>query len=92
MSRLAFFGLNMLACAPKYENEVFSVVGERGGGEAKGSRRFRKSEVSAGDARELEPEGEGDLEDRGRRDSRLDPEWRNGSTASSKVRSYPTNL
>jgi len=80
MSRFAFFGLNMLACVPKYENDVFSVVGERGGGEAKGSRRFRKSEVSAGDERELELDGEGDLEGRGRRDNRLDSGWRNGNT------------
>jgi hypothetical protein len=81
----------MLACAPKYENEVFSVVGERGGGEANGSRRFRKSEVSAGDVRELELDGEGDLEGRGRRDSRLDSGWRNGSTANGKMKSYPPN-
>lgn len=92
MSRFAFFGLNILACAPKYENEVFSVVGERGVGEAKGSRRFRKSEVSAGDARELELDGEGDLEGRGRRDNRLDSGWRNGSTTNGQVRPCPTSL
>jgi hypothetical protein len=56
-------------------------VGERGGGDAKGSRRFRKSEVSPGDERELEPDGDGDLEGRGRGDGRFDSEWRDGRTA-----------
>jgi hypothetical protein len=85
MVRFAFFGLNMLAWGLKYENEVFSVAGERGGGEAKGSRRFRKSEVSAGDERELELDGDGDLEGRGRRDTRLDSGWRDGRTAETAI-------
>ena len=79
MFPFTFLGLNMLVRGPpKYENDVFSAIGERGGGEAKGSRRFKKSE---GDVCVLELDGDGDLEGRGRSDTRLDSGWRDGRTA-----------
>jgi len=81
----AFLGLKMLVWGLKYENENFSAVGERGVGDAKGSRRLRKSDVSAGELRELELDGDGDLEGLGRRDALLDSGWRGGRTTGEGV-------